>query len=839
MPGGAAKRLAAGALIASAMALVAWVRLLPLSLDGIDDAARADVTYRAADGREYVYLGDLDSYAWLRSAATLLRSGTTCDAVVDGQCRDTYADAPVGRVDLYRGSLHVAAIAGLHRLAIPWWPKRPLSASAFLVPVIVGALGVLPAFALGRRLAGSVGGWCAAVLIGVNPLFLARSIGADNDVWNVVLPLFMVWAASAALSARRLTGQIAGAVAAAAAAALQATVWRGWMFTYDLLLVALLLQMLVAALGHVRRRRDPRIWRAAAVRRAALVFGVFSVATGVFTAAGGREASYLRAPLALLESIRSHLETRPPALAAAEAVHWPDMLGTVAEAAVPTLADIAKLVGGQVVFFAGWLGLLLLVLPRRGWRVRHFAVLLGGNSLYRYLLHAVTLTRTELVAWLAAPLVVAVPMQAAAADDDQDAATAMTVVLWFLAALYLSYEAVRMVLLLVAPFGLALGAALGRLYEWLSERVVVWLPRAPRFAAALPLALIAALVWVPIQRGAALARGAAPEMNDAWWETLVALREQSPPDAIVTTWWDFGYWVKYVAERRTSADGGSLLTRIPLWTAQALMAADETESVGLLRMLDCGSDPRDSSGAFGTLLADGVAASAAYEALRQIARSDAATARGVLDGLGVQAPTRNRVLAATRCAPPAAYLVLSSRTIVQDAWRQLGSWNPRRSDAAPATMFGSLLTPAWISCEPGEAGALVCPIDGVIDGTGTRLEAVRVDTEHPAASRLRLHSAPGGTAVPTAYDAQPTVLLLARTDRLEEVPFPSGEPALAVLVDVPGRRALIGRPAVLRSTFAQLMFLDGRYGRRFKKIAERSTSAGERVATYRIDWDGM
>src|SRR6516164_9572401 len=167
-----ASRAAAGALIASAMALVVWVRLLPLTLDGVDAATRADATYRAADGRDYVYLGDYDSYAWLRSAATLLRSGTSCDAIVDGECRDTYANAPAGRVDIYHGSLHVASIAALHRLLSLWWPNRPLSASAFLVPVIVGALGVLPAFALGRRLAGNVGGWCAAVLIGVDPVFL-------------------------------------------------------------------------------------------------------------------------------------------------------------------------------------------------------------------------------------------------------------------------------------------------------------------------------------------------------------------------------------------------------------------------------------------------------------------------------------------------------------------------------------------------------------------------------------------------------------------------------------------------------------------------------------------
>jgi hypothetical protein len=73
--------------------------------------------------------------------------------------------------------------------------------------VIIGALGVLPAFAIGRRLAGTVSGLLAALLIALNPLFLVRSIGSDNDVWNVVLPLYLMWAAMRAADARTLWQQ--------------------------------------------------------------------------------------------------------------------------------------------------------------------------------------------------------------------------------------------------------------------------------------------------------------------------------------------------------------------------------------------------------------------------------------------------------------------------------------------------------------------------------------------------------------------------------------------------------------------------------------------------------
>ncbi len=133
-----------------------------------------------------------------------------CDAIVDGQCRDTYRQAPVGVPVDYPYSPHVFAIAGLHRLITVFNPHQPLPASAFLVSVVVGMLGVLPAFALGRHFAGNLGGLFAALIVGLNPLFLARSGDADNDVWNVVLPLFMAWAAVAALRAQRAGGRIPG-----------------------------------------------------------------------------------------------------------------------------------------------------------------------------------------------------------------------------------------------------------------------------------------------------------------------------------------------------------------------------------------------------------------------------------------------------------------------------------------------------------------------------------------------------------------------------------------------------------------------------------------------------
>src|SRR5207248_4058767 len=106
---------------------------------------RAERQYTGANGRDYVYLGDFDSYLWLRRAHTYLETGTTCDAIADGVCRDTFTLAPVGRTMRYRRSLHIAAIVAFHRLMTVFSPDYPLPATSALVPIVVGVLGVFPA----------------------------------------------------------------------------------------------------------------------------------------------------------------------------------------------------------------------------------------------------------------------------------------------------------------------------------------------------------------------------------------------------------------------------------------------------------------------------------------------------------------------------------------------------------------------------------------------------------------------------------------------------------------------------------------------------------------------
>ncbi len=716
-----------------AAALTAWIRLLPLSAGVLDDAARTEVlssqsqimaaglplnlpvadrgaevsrrleqwqkgadfdaqvrqqavllksqfSYQGDDGVQRIILGDMDSYHWLRMARNYLQTGTTCDTVTGGQCRDTYANAPVGRQNVYNRSLHIAAIVAVHRLMTWFKPAYPLPASSYLVPVIAGVLGVFPAFAIGVRLGGPLGGLCAALLISVNPVFLRRSMGSDDDVWNIVLPLFMTWAAIEAIVASRARRQIGFALLSGFFVALDAVTWGGWIFSYGFVLMAMMATVLFELIGWLANTYTGGSWNPQNLKRAVLVVTTFYVAAGLFTVTAGI-GGYFALPLVIIKPLIPGSQAPAPS---GLTTLWPDVFSTVGELAPQNLQDIAAAMWGRIYFALSWLGLVLLVVPRWGWKLPVLALVIGGEYLYWFVRSTSAPERMTVLVLVALPLFAAVLLDFLSERALSDELGAVLIVVsWFLAALFRSYGARRFVMLMVPPFAITFGVALGRLQQWADTRIRGLAGLAPRIARPALFGLLAAVLIMPVHQGYEAARGYLPAMSAVWWKTLNSIRQQSPPDAIVNTWWDYGYWVKFVADRRVANDGGSLRTHIPYWIARALDAPSERESAGLLRMLDCASDatpePEGEESAYGKLLSYGLDDLKAEQTVSELARMGRRQAQAYLAEQKLSASAQADILRSTHCNPPVSYLILGSAMEEMRAWRFLANWDFARA----------------------------------------------------------------------------------------------------------------------------------------------------------------
>lgn len=72
--------------------------------------------------------------------------------------------------------------------------------------------------------------------------------------------------------------------------------------------------------------------------------------------------------------------------------------------------------------------------------------------------------------------------------------------------------------------------------------------------------------------------------SDDWQEALIWVRDNTPVDTLIVTWWDYGYWVRYIGERGTYVTGsqGGRVERV----ARLFNSAPGDEVPGFIHKID-------------------------------------------------------------------------------------------------------------------------------------------------------------------------------------------------------------------------------------------------------------
>jgi len=67
-----------------------------------------------------------------------------------------------------------------------------------------------------------------------------------------------------------------------------------------------------------------------------------------------------------------------------------------------------------------------------------------------------------------------------------------------------------------------------------------------------------------------------------WLEALTWMKENLPKDAVVFSWWDYGYWITTMADKRTLADNGTI-NSTQIATIAMTFLSNETKAVPILK----------------------------------------------------------------------------------------------------------------------------------------------------------------------------------------------------------------------------------------------------------------
>lgn len=159
----------------------------------------------------------------------------------------------------------------------------------------------------------------------------------------------------------------------------------------------------------------------------------------------------------------------------------------------------------------------------------------------------------------------------------------------FLAVTFMmSLNALRFTVLCLTPVSLLFALALEKIWQ---ARDKLTLPVPKAVTAWTFIAIFLLSLFIPWQASRSGIRSLLnPIFNSAWDRALTKLRDETPLNSVVDTWWSPGHFVKAVAKRRVSFDGATIRGDVAYWLTKVYLSQSEEEALGILRMLNTSSN---------------------------------------------------------------------------------------------------------------------------------------------------------------------------------------------------------------------------------------------------------
>lgn len=761
------------------------------------------------NGRSYLYMPDIDPYQWLRYARNYIDHGHVGDELRDGKPWDTHMVAPLGTVAV--DEFHPRFIAWTYKIMKFFSPGIPLMQAGTYTPLILILLAMIPAFFIGRRFGGIVGGVIASTMIGIMPVILSRTAWghSDTDGYNVLFPVLCTWLFLKILDEHDWKKIVGLSIALGFSFGVYAWAWPSWWYLFDFALAAL---GAIFAWHLLENRKKPGVLlektRPDLLRTIAII-----ISTGVFITVFVGFNAFLTAPLQPLGFTVIK--------AAAHQSFWPNVYTTVAELnptnVVGAIAAVGGNLGGKPVFGVPF------------WSLLFFLLAVGG--------------------------VVALLLRRTARGWTIEPRYGVFFAVWLFATLYASTKGVRFTLLLAPPIALCAGIALGRFYDFVVDFTARHFHVNQRMVQGALVLVFVFLLSMQARAAYATAQSDVPLVNDAWWNALTAIKQDSKPDAIINSWWDFGHHFKFISDRAVTFDGATQNSPMAHWIGRVLSTSNETEAVGILRMLDCGSN-----NAFDVVNAELNDTVKSVRLLYQVIVVDREKARRILEKNGVN--DVDKVLRFTHCDPPENYFISSEDMIGKSGvWSHFGFWNFERAktwlvlknqdrDTAVKTMMNewnyteeqadSLYSEAQSLSGEDEANAWISPwlaVGGASDCSVNERNVV-------VCSNGVVHNLTSGETVVNLQQGigiPPLVVIPEKNGSFVEIRPDGSNMNMAVLLFQTGAssyRNVIASPELIKSIFVRLHFLEGHGLRHFKEFNRQQLLTGGQVITYKLDWAG-
>jgi len=807
------------------------------------------------DENGQTYLLAIDPYYWFAEARNYIRYG---------QFGDSYNDEGKRVFSLRNGRdgagntkipFHPLFIAWTYKVLSVFNNNLSIMHATFLNPVIIIALSLIPAFFIGRRFGGNVGGWFAAMILAINSALLSRTPGgfSDTDPYNVFFPLFIAWIFLESFYAESLKKKLVLAGLSGFLTGLYFIAWKGSWFIFGFVLVAILFNLIFNIITFFKKNKFKLndYSKNKEIRRSAIIGITYFVFSGIFVS--------FFAGVNTFTSILSYPFNVVNLKDVGVGSLWPNVLTTVAEFNVVSLSSIISQMGGKLLFWISLMGLVMLFGEKEKINLKNSLYFITSGIYYLVILSL----KDNLNNALVFIILISLPILAGLIkkiylkeDKNNNVAFILFLTIWFASTIYGFTKGIRFSILMVPAFALSFGVALGITFKQLSG----WLSREMKLqkvmSKVIVLVVLSLLLISPLSSAVNTTKNQVPSMNDAWYNTLIKIKDNTTK-AMITSWWDFGHWFYAISERGVTFDGGGQGKKIH-WVGKTLLTDDENTSIGTLRMLNCGNQqpPQLLEEYF-----NGDTVKAVNVLNKMMDLNDKGAATSYLQAEDLTGQQISNILNITYCDDLIEQFFITSQDMIGKAgvWAHFGAWDFQKAliwqkinemtrnkavdylvtnfnmteEEADKTYSEVKSTKAdnWIapwpgyhsglsSCSKNSEKELICNTN-VNSGT----VSLKIDLEEMNVSIA------GNTVVPNTivYPAEGKIIskeLPGSHSGFSVVLIPSGENWQFMLAD----------PLLANSMFTKLFFYDGLGLDCFEKFDDARQVTGERIITWKVDF---
>ena len=235
--------------------------------------------------------------------------------------------------------------------------EYPLIVVSFWTPAIIASLCVIPAYSFIRKITNDYGGITAGILVGVTTFYFSHTFAGffDTDMFNMLLPLLVVWFFSESITTNENRRKMLFAVYAAVSMFVFSLAWEGWWYIFYLVMFAAIVYLLVSK--YLFKADSFKSWAKYPNKKQwfleqpiilpLLIFIVLSlVMMSIYW--GSSVFSSLLQPIAATKL-----------QAATHAASYPNVFISVGEMQIPNISTVIADVGGLMPFLFGIFGLLI------------------------------------------------------------------------------------------------------------------------------------------------------------------------------------------------------------------------------------------------------------------------------------------------------------------------------------------------------------------------------------------------------------------------------------------------------------------------------------------------